>query len=457
MSRPPDNPPAAAPAVHPGRAADPALPPTGPDPVAGATSPSAAPPGTGRLAVTFLVITMVIDAMGIGLIIPVMPDLILSFLPGASLAQAALWGGTLATLFAAMQFLFGPLLGSLSDRFGRRPVLLGSLIFMAADYVLMAAAGTIWLLFAARAVGGITAATQSTATAYMADISAPGQKAARFGLIWAGFGLGFVLGPVLGGLLGTLGPRAPFWAAAALAALNAGFGALVLRESLPPARRRALSLARANPLGALRHFGRVAGLAPMLAGLFLFQLSTGVYPAIWPYFTQARFGWDTGLVGLSLGLYGMGLALVQGVLIRPLTARLGPRATVAWGLAATAAAMLALGLVTSGTLALVLTPLAALGAVTTPALQSVMSDIAREDEQGALQGLLSSVAALSMILSPMIMTAIFFAATRPGTGRDWPSAPFGLALLLCAAAALVLRGAMRPGAAAPGGAPGTPG
>jgi len=214
-----------------------------------------------RLPVFFVVLTVMIDAMGIGLIIPVMPDLIRE-VQGGDLAQAAVWGGILATTFAVMQFLGGPVLGGLSDRFGRRPVLLVSLLVMAIDYVVVALAGSLWLLFLGRVVGGITAATQATAAAYMADISAPEQRAANFGLIGAGFGAGFVLGPVLGGLLAEFGTRAPFWAAAGLAFGNAALGFFVLKETVTPQMRRAFDWRRANPFGVIRHLGRLPPLPP---------------------------------------------------------------------------------------------------------------------------------------------------------------------------------------------------
>jgi len=223
-----------------------------------------------RLPITFILLTVVIDAMGIGLILPVMPDLIQE-VKGEGLGSAARWGAVLATIFAAMQFIFGPIVGSLSDRFGRRPILLISLVVMALDYLLMAVAGTITLLIIGRIIGGITAATQSTAAAYMADISKPEDKAANFGLIGAAFGIGFVLGPLLGGVLAELGTRAPFYAAALLAAGNAVFGYFVLPETVTDAIRRPFSWLRANPLGAFKHIGALPGLKKLLTISFDFR------------------------------------------------------------------------------------------------------------------------------------------------------------------------------------------
>ena len=285
-----------------------------------------------RLPVVFILITVMIDAMGIGLILPVMPALILE-VEGGSLARAALWGGVLSTGFAVMQFLFGPTVGSLSDRYGRRPVLLVSLAVMALDYLVMAVAGTIWLLLAGRLVGGITAATQSTAMAFMADISKPEDKAANFGLIGAAFGVGFVLGPLIGGLLAEWGTRAPFYAAAVLASANAVFGWFVMPETVTERTRRPLDWRRANPMGAFRHLSALPGLRPLLTLSFVYGVAFFVYPAIWAYFGQARFGWSPQVIGLSLAIYGISSAAVQAGLIRVMLRHLGGRRTVIWGLA----------------------------------------------------------------------------------------------------------------------------
>ena len=225
-----------------------------------------------KLPLIFILITVMIDSMGIGLIMPVMPDLIQE-VRAADLGSAAVWGGVLATAFAVMQFLFGPTLGNLSDRFGRRPVLLIALLVMALDYLVMALAASIWLLLLGRIVGGITAATHSTASAYVADISAPRDKAANFGLIGAAFGLGFVIGPLMGGVLGEWGTRAPFWAAAGLAAANAVLGYFVLRETVTDSIRRPFEWARANPLGAFKSLGRFPGLGRLFAVFFLYQVA----------------------------------------------------------------------------------------------------------------------------------------------------------------------------------------
>ncbi|MEM8655121.1 MAG: TCR/Tet family MFS transporter [Pseudomonadota bacterium] len=389
-----------------------------------------------RLPVVFILLTVMIDAMGIGLIVPVMPDLIQE-VQGMGLGTAALWGGVLSTSFAAMQFLFGPLLGALSDRYGRRPILLVSLIVLTLDYLVMAVAGTIWLLFLGRIVGGITAATQSTANAYMADISRPEDKAANFGLIGAAFGIGFVLGPAMGGFLAEYGTRAPFYAAAGLAACNAVFGYIVLKETVDDRIRRPFTWRRANPFGLFHHLAKLPGLGPLLLVFFIYQIAFIVYPAIWAYYTAERFDWSPGMVGLSLSLFGIAMAVVQGGLIRPILSLLGERGAVVYGHIADVAVFLLIGFVSSGTWLLILTPLAALPAVITPALQGIMSKAVGDDEQGELQGALVSIAALAMIVSPMLMTSVFYTFTTPERGVYLPGAPFLLAAVLIAVALMV--------------------
>ena len=392
-----------------------------------------------RLPVLFIVLTVVIDAMGIGLIMPVMPAL-LEEIGGGTVADAAIWGGILSTVFAVMQFLFAPLIGALSDRFGRRPVLLVSLLVMAVDYALMAVAHTIWLLLIARVIGGITAATHSTANAYMADISKPHQKAARFGLVAAGFGAGFVLGPVLGGVLAEYGTRAPFWAAGILALANATLGFFVLRETVTDAIRRPFDPARANPFGAFRAVTRLARLRGMITVYFLFQVGTMVYPAIWAYFLTERFGWSGAMIGLSLGLYGFFYALVMGFLVDPVIRRAGPRGTVLIGLGFEIASLFILAFISSGTLLLAMIPVAALGSLALPAMQAEMSHAVGDDAQGELQGVLTSAASVAMILTPIAMTQTFAFFTRDGAAPYLPGAPFLLAAaLMIACLALFLR------------------
>ena len=382
-----------------------------------------------RLPVLFIMFTVMIDAMGIGLIMPVMPDLMVE-VGGGTLGAAALWGGLLSTSFAAMQFLFGPVVGGLSDRFGRRPILLVSLVAMAADYLLMAVAGTIWLLLIGRIIGGITAATHSTANAYIADISKPEDKSANFGLIGAAFGLGFVLGPLIGGLLAEYGTRAPFYAAAILSGLNALFGWVVLKETVTDAIRRPFSLKRANPFGAFKALSKLPMIGTLLGVYFVYSIAHTVYPAIWSYFGKERFDWDPATIGLSLGLFGIMMAVVQGFLIRPAIKYLGERGTIIYGLFFDILAFGFLSLVTSGTVALFFIPVAALAGIVSPALQGLMSQAVGDDQQGELQGALTSLSALAMIISPMLMTTTFAAFTAETAPFYMPGAPFLLALIL---------------------------
>ncbi len=381
------------------------------------------------MPVLFILITVVLDAMGIGLIMPVMPNLIQE-VAGGDLSGAAVWGGILATAFAVMQFLFGPMLGNISDRFGRRPVLLVALFVMAGDYLVMAVAGAIWLLLVGRLVGGITAATQATASAYMADISKPEDKAGNFGLIGAAFGIGFVLGPLLGGLLAGYDTRAPFYVAAALAFANMIFGYFALPETVTDRIRRPFEWRRANPIGAFRNIGALPGLGRLLLVSFIYAVAFFVYPAIWAYFGQERFGWGPGMVGISLAAFGLAMAIVQGTLIRPMIRVLGERGTVIFGMAVDVVSFVILAFISNGTLALLLTPLTALGSVTGPAIQGIMSRTADDNQQGELLGALTSVSAVAVIIAPLLMTQTFWYFTSAGAPFFLPGAPFLLSAVL---------------------------
>ncbi|MDE2790916.1 MAG: TCR/Tet family MFS transporter [Paracoccaceae bacterium] len=399
-------------------------------------------PVSARFAITFILVTVVIDAMGIGLIVPVMPDLIRD-LRGLDLSAAAVWGGLLATSFAAMQFLFGPALGSLSDSRGRRPVLLISLVVMGIDYLIMGLTASIWILLAGRIIGGITAATNATALAYVADISEADRKSQNFGLVGAAFGAGFILGPLLGGVLSEFGSRAPFFAACALAFANAAFGYFVLPETVTARTRRPFSLERANPFGALRHVGRVRGAAPLLVAFFLHSLAFFVYPAVWSFYTQEQFRWDPFMVGISLAAVGVSIILVQGGLIRVILPRFGEWRTVIGGTGITCMVFLAYGFAREGWMVFVLIPLSSLGMVSNPVLQGLLSKSASDDAQGELQGVLAAITAVATILSPMVMTLTFRVFTRDEAPVYLPGAPFLLSSLIELAAMLVLIAAVR--------------
>lgn len=389
-----------------------------------------------NLSLLFILFTVALDAIGIGLIFPVMPDLMES-VTHSGLGEAALWGGLLATSFAVMQFLCGPLVGNLSDRYGRRPVLLVSLAVMALDYVAMALAHTVWLLLAARIIAGVAAATHSTANAYVADISTPDQRAKRFGLIGAAFGIGFVAGPMLGGLLAGIDTRAPFWAAAGLALANLVFGWFVMPESLANEHRRGFAWGRANPLAALRAIRTLPGLKPLLLVSFLYAVTFNVWPSIWAYYSKAAFGWDAQWIGFALAGFGVCMALTQALLVAPMVRRIGERRTAAMGMGLEVVSYGFYGLATSGFWALVFTPIAALGGVTGPSLQAMMSRAVPENQQGELQGVNSSLNALAMIVAPLVMTWVFGIFTSATAPFYLPGAPFLLSATIMVAGMLI--------------------
>ena len=288
----------------------------------------------------------------------------------------------------------------------------------------------VWLLFAGRLIGGIASATQATASAALADMSEPDEKAANFGLVGAAFGIGFVFGPLFGGLLGGFGARAPFYAAAALSAANLALGMFVLPETVTDRIRRPFEWRRANPLGAFGSIGKLPGLNRMLITVFITAVAFFVYPAVWAYFGQARFGWDSRMVGLSFGLFGLAVAIVQGLLIRPILRHIGEFNAVIVGLSIDVVAFVALAFITNGTIALILTPVTALGSIAGPALQGLMSRAAGDDQQGELQGVVTSVNAVALIVAPLIMTQIFWYFTNDSAPIFLPGAPFLLSAVL---------------------------
>nr|WP_325254159.1 TCR/Tet family MFS transporter [Amylibacter sp.] len=383
--------------------------------------------------------TVVIDAIGIGLIMPVMPSLLLD-LGGSSLANAAIWGGILSTVFAAMQFLFGPLVGNLSDRFGRRKILLVSMTVMAVDYVLMGLAHALWLLFLARVLGGITAANHSTAGAVIADVSKPEEKAANFGMMGAAFGVGFILGPMLGGVMAEFGPRAPFYLAAVMAGANAVFGYFVLPETVTDRNRRPFDWRRALPHGAFRSVAAIPGQGRMMIVLFFQEVAFVVYPVIWAFYTIGKFGWEPWLVGVSLGAFGVMMAISQGFLIRLAIPRLGEYGTAILGLSMEMLAFVAIALAPATWVIFALLPISALGMLAGPAMQGIMSRAVSDDAQGELQGVVSSVRAMASIIAPLVMTGLFSWFTREGTALYFPGAPFIASALLILIALWVFRG-----------------
>lgn len=389
-----------------------------------------------KAALLFILATVALDAIGIGLIFPVTPELMIS-VTGGSVGEAALWGGIITASFAVMQFLFGPIVGNLSDHYGRRPVLLISLAMVGANYVVMALTSSVWVLLMARMVAGIASATHSTANAYIADISDPDTRARRFGLVGAAFGLGFIAGPALGGLVGAIDPRAPFWMAAGLAAANLALGALVMPESLGRDLRRPFSLARANPLASLAAIRRLPGLKVLLVVTFIYSLTFNVWPSVWAYFGTETYGWNASWIGLSLALFGVCMALVQGLLVGPVIRHLGERRTVLAGFSVETLSYSFLAFNGSGLLALISTPFSALGGITGPALSALSSRATPQNQQGELQGVMTSINALAMILAPLVMTWVFGAFSGPAAPVYFPGAPFLLSAALMVAAVIV--------------------
>ena len=389
-----------------------------------------------RLPVIFIFITVVLDSMGIGIIMPVMPDLIRE-VGSVDLSQAALWGGMLTVVFAINQFLFSPIVGGLSDAYGRRPVLLVALFIMALDYLVMGVAQSLWLLFIGRFVGGITAATQSTAAAYMADISSSEDKAKNFGLLGAAFGVGFVLGPMVGGLLAEFGSRAPFFAAAAIAFANMLFGYFVLPETVTDKTSRAFEWRRANPFGTFKHVKNLPGLFPMLIVYLLLSIAFFVYPSIWAFFGRAQFDWDARMVGLSLAAYGFGIVIIQGALIRPILARFGEKVTAVFGMCMHLATFLVYPLMTETWHVFAYMPISVFSAVAVPALQGLMSNSVAADSQGELQGAIGSLTAIATIISPFVMTRVFSYFTQEDAPVYLPAAPFLLSALSVVVALIV--------------------
>ena len=391
-----------------------------------------------KLPVYFIFITTVLDSMGIGIIMPVMPDLIQE-VGHYNLSDAAKWGGWLTVVFAINQFLFAPTLGGLSDAYGRRPVLLISLLVMTIDYLVMVFAQSMWVLFVARIVGGITAATQSTASAYMADISADEDKAKNFGILGAAFGVGFILGPLLGGLLAEYGSRAPFLAAALLAFLNMLFGYFVLPETVTATIRRPFKWQRANPFGTFRQMQKLPGLLPLLSVFLLLSIAFFVYPAIWAYFGRAQFSWDAGMVGVTLACYGLGVIIIQGGLIRPILRKLGERTTAITGMCIHLLSFLVYPFMTETWHVFAFLPISVFSALAMPALQGIMSNSVPRDAQGELQGAMGSLTALATIISPLVMTQAFSFFTNEQTPVYLPSAPFLLSAVAVVVAIIIMR------------------
>jgi DHA1 family tetracycline resistance protein-like MFS transporter len=392
-----------------------------------------------KRGIAFIFATVFLDMLGLGIIAPVLPKLVLSFTGGDGARAAAIFG-IFGTVFALMQFVCSPLLGVLSDRFGRRPVIVLSNVGLGLDYVLMALAPTVSWLFAGRLIAGITSASMTTASAYVADVAQPEQRAAGFGLVGAAFGLGFIAGPAIGGLLGGVDPRLPFWFASALSLVNAAYGFFVLPESLQREQRRAILWRRANPFGALKLLRSHQQLLGLAAVAFLSTLAGVVLPSIYVLYVSDRYGWDTRAVGFSLTLVGVCCALAQAVLVKPTVARLGERGAMLAGLLCGAAGMAVFGTATTGTLFVCGTPLMALWGLAPAAAQSIMTRRVSASEQGQLQGALGSLASVAALIGPELFTLIYAHSIAGHGARNMPGAAWLLStIMLLGATVLMLR------------------
>jgi DHA1 family tetracycline resistance protein-like MFS transporter len=386
--------------------------------------------------VAFIFITALLDMIGIGVIIPSLPDIIRRFMSDPT--EVSHYFGYFVSVYALMQFLASPLLGALSDLLGRRPVLLISLAVAAADYVLMAFAPTLLILFASRVIAGLTGANMTVAMAYLSDITPPEKRAASFGLIGAAFGLGFILGPAIGGLLGDLGPQAPFLVAAGLNGLNFLFGLFVLPESLPKNKRRKFSLPELNPLRALGRTLATKEILLLVACFFMFCLAGQTHPSIWTLYTQTRFGWTPSQVGMSLAVVGILSAMVQGGLVRVIVPKLGEMRAVRTGALIGMFAFLGFGLAPEGWMMIAILIPSSLGWIANPALQSMISQRTPPERHGELQGSMMAMQSLSSILNPLITTTLFGLGTAPGSPYQLPGAPYFFAAAVSASCWLMM-------------------
>lgn len=368
----------------------------------------------GKRAFLFIFVTVTLSMIGFGVIIPVMPQLIMD-VTGENLANAAQWGGYLSLVYALMQFIMMPIIGGLSDRYGRRPILLVSMAAYSFDFLIMAIAPVIGIIFIARVLAGAFAATYSTANAYIADITPPDERAGRFGMLGAAFGLGFIIGPAIGGILGEyFGPRAPFYFVAALGAANFVFGYFVLPETLTKDKRRAFDWKRANAFGNLKQFAKFPIMLPIAGVLFLAQVAHWTYPSVWSYYAEEKFSWTPGLIGASLMFVGLTAAIVQGGLTRIVVPRFGERSTATFAMCVTAVTYVCFAIVETGWMVYLVIAISSLGGLAQPALQGIMSRTMPANAQGELQGAIGAIASISMILGPPLMTQIFAAFSSPG-------------------------------------------
>lgn len=386
-----------------------------------------------KASVGFIFITLLLDVIGLGIIIPVIPALIQE-LTGGSISDAAQYGGWLIASYALVQFLCAPIVGALSDKYGRRPILLLSLLGFGLDYLVLAIAPTIAWLFLARIIAGFFGASFTTGAAYIADVSSAEKRAQNFGLLGAAFGLGFIIGPVTGGLLGEIGPRVPFYAAALVTFLNLIYGYFILPESLKKENRREFEWSRANPLGALFALKRYPSVAGLIGALTFIYLASHAVQGTWAYFSMEKFNWSESMVGYSLGLVGVMSALVQGLLIRLIIPKIGEYKTMIAGIIFNICGCLLFSMASEGWMLLCFIIPYSLGGIAGPAIQGILSNQIPPNEQGQLQGALTSMMAATGIIGPLMMTSIFAYFTAADAPIYFPGAPFvtgAILVLIC--------------------------
>lgn len=400
-----------------------------------------------KAAVSFIFVTLLIDVMGWGLIIPVMPDLLVA-LKHIPVNEASKYGGWLITAYAITQFVFAPIVGGLSDRYGRRPIILFSLMGFAVDYLFLAFAPTYGWLFVGRIIAGVTGASFTTAAAYIADVSTPENRAKNFGLIGAAFGLGFIIGPFIGGLLGSWGMRAPFFAAAILCFLNWLYGFFLLPESLKQENRRAFDWKRANPLGSLKQLNKYPTISGLIFSFFLIYLAVQSVQSNWNYFTKHLFGWSEKMIGYSLALIGLLVVAVQGGLIRIVNPRLGNNRSIYVGLFMYSVGLFLFAIANQSWMMYAFLVPYCLGGIAGPALQSIISGHVPPNAQGELQGGLTSLMNVTTIIGPLVMNNLFFYFSKSSAKIYFPGAPFLLGSILMLLSAvitwLVLRKEKKP-------------
>lgn len=389
----------------------------------------------------FILATLMIDAIGVGIVFPIMPDL-MARVGAETTSQGALWSGIMMSAYAAAMFLFGPVIGSLSDAYGRKPVLIAALVTLTADYVIMALAETYWLLLTGRIIAGMAGATYITATAYISDIAKPQERGAAFGMIGAAFGIGFVLGPALGGLASGWHISAPFWIAAVMSALNVLFGLFVLPESLKPENRRPFGRRDLNPFGTILRAFAMPGLAVPLICIFVFEFANLVYPTLWAFWGREVFGWDGFTIGLTLSAYGVLIAVVQAGILPRLTRAFGDYRTLVFAMVASVVGMAGFGVTGAVWAVIILLPIAALSDMAPPLFTAFAANLVGEDQQGLVQGVIASLSSVAAVAAPLVLTG-FFERFVSGAGLYLPGAPFLFAaVLVVALVPLVLR--LRP-------------